>query len=127
MGFKPQTYTNPKTKRLKRLFFAHPNSVEIYKKHLKVVLLDCTYKTNRFRMPLLNIYVVTSNCKTVQVALCFLSGKKDLDYDWAIEKFGDVITNNKIPEPDIWVTNRELALINTLNYLFPKGDHLLCT
>jgi len=78
-------------------------------------------------MPLLNIYVVTSNCKTVQVALCFLSGKKDLDYDWAIEKFGDVITNNKIPEPDIWVTNRELALINTLNYLFPKGDHLLCT
>jgi len=101
MGFKPYTYTNPKTKRLERLFFAHPNSVKIYKKHLEVILLDCTYKTNWFRMLLLNICAVTSNCKTVQVALCFLSSKKDYDYNWAIEKFGDVITDNEILEPDI--------------------------
>jgi len=51
-------------------------------------------------MPLLNIYAVTSNRKTVQVALCFLSGEKDYDYNWAMEKFGDVITDNEIPEPD---------------------------
>lgn len=65
MGFAPQTYTNPKTNRLERLFFAYPNAVKIYKKHYKVVLLDCTYKTNQFRMPLLNICAVISNRKTV--------------------------------------------------------------
>jgi hypothetical protein len=127
MGFEPQTYVNPKTKRLKRLFFAHPDSIEIYKKHPEVVLLDCTYKTNRFRMPLLNICAVTSNRKTVQVALCFLSGEKDEDYDWVMEKFRDIITNHEILELDTWVTDRELALMNTLDYLFPSGDHLLCT
>jgi len=37
---------NPKTKRLERLFFAHPNAVALYKQHPNVVLVDCTYKTN---------------------------------------------------------------------------------
>jgi hypothetical protein len=127
MGFSPYTYTNPKTNRFERLFFAHPDAIQIYKKHPKVVLLDCTYKTNRFRMPLLNICAVTGNRKTIQVALCFLSGEKGPDYDWAIEKFEEVMNSHEIPEPDTWVTDRELALMNTLDYIFPDSDHLLCT
>lgn len=127
MSFAPQTYTNPKTNRLERLFFAHPDSIEIYKKHPEVVLLDCTYKTNRFRMPLLNICAVTGNRKTVQAVLCFLSGEKKEDYDWAIEKFGDLMTTHEIPEPNTWVTDRELAVMNCLDHFFPDGDHLLCT
>jgi hypothetical protein len=61
------------------------------------------------------------------VVLCFLSGEKEDDYDWAMEKFRDLITDHEILEPDTWVTDRELAVMNTLNYFFLKGDHLLCT
>jgi hypothetical protein len=118
---------NPKTNRLERLFFAHPDSIQIYKDHPEVVLLDCTYKTNRFRMPLLNICAVTGNRKTVQVALCFLSGEKEADYDWAMSHFQDMIEEHGILEPDTWVTDRELALMNTLDDLFPDIDHILCT
>jgi hypothetical protein len=78
-------------------------------------------------MPLLNVCAVTSNRKTVQVALCFLSGEIEEDYNWAMEKFRDLMTNHEILELDIWVTNRELALMNTLDHLFPKGNHLLYT
>ncbi len=127
MGFSPYTYTNLKTNRLERLFFAHPNVIEIYKKHPKVVLLDCTYKTNRFRMPLLNICAVTGNRKTIQVALCFLSSEKELDYEQAMSKFEEVITTHEIPKLDTWVTDRELALMNTLDDMFPNSNHLLCT
>ena len=127
MGFSPHTYTNPKTNRLERLFFAYPDAIQIYKKHPEVVLLDCTYKTNRFRMPLLNICAVTGNRKTIQVALCFLSGETGADYDWAIDKFEEVMNSHEIPEPDTWVTDRELALMNTLDHMFPDSDHLLCT
>jgi hypothetical protein len=99
MGFKLKTYTNPKTNRLERLFFAHPDSVEIYKQHPELVLLDCTYKTNRFCMLLLNICAVTGNRKTVQVALCFLSGEKKPDYDWAMGCFKELIQESDIPDP----------------------------
>jgi hypothetical protein len=65
MNFTLYTYTNPKTGRLERLFFAHLDAVKIYKQHPHVVLLDCIYKTNRFRMLLFNICAVTGNRKTV--------------------------------------------------------------
>jgi ABC-type Fe2+-enterobactin transport system substrate-binding protein len=65
MNFTPYTYVNPKTKRLERLFFAHPNAVTLYKQHPDVVLVDCTYKTNWFQMPLCNIASVTSSRKTL--------------------------------------------------------------
>jgi hypothetical protein len=127
MNFTPHTYKHPKTYRLERLFFAHPDAIKIYKQHPDVVLLDCTYKTNRFRMPLFNICTVTGNRKTVQVALVFLSGEKDVDYEWAMKHFRDLQTNNDISEPLSWVTDRELAVMNILEKLFPGGNHLLCT
>jgi len=43
------------------------------------------------------------------------------------QNFGDIMTHYEIPEPDTWVTDRELALMNTLDCLFPEGEHLLCT
>jgi hypothetical protein len=36
-------------------------------------------------MPLLNICKATRNNITPQFAICFLSGKKEEDYTWAIE------------------------------------------
>jgi transposase-like protein len=92
-----------------------------------VLLLDCTYKTNRFCMPLLNICAVTGNRKTVQVALCFLSGEKEADYDWAMAHFRKLIEDNNISEPVSVVTDRELALMNSLDLQFPKSNHILCT
>ena len=127
MNFKPAKYTNPQTGRLERLFFAHPEAIAIYKQHPDVLLLDCTYKTNRFRMPLLNICSVIGNRKTVQTALVFLSGEKDGDYEWAIEQFCGVMEGESISEPLLVVTDRELALMNTLDAQFPNSNHILCT
>jgi hypothetical protein len=73
-------YVNLKTNCLKSLFFAHLNAVAIYKQYLNIILIDCTYRTNWFRMPLLNIRAVTGNKKTIQIALCFLSSKKIESY-----------------------------------------------
>jgi hypothetical protein len=127
MNFNPQEYVNKTTQRLERLFFAHPDAIQLFKKHPHVLLLDCTYKTNRFRMPLLNICVVTGNRKTIQVGLCFLSGEKKEDYDWAMAQFTDVMRAYDISEPLSVVTDRELALMNTLDEIFPETSHILCS
>ena len=44
-----------------------------------------------------------------------------------MNKFKDIMTIHEILEPDTWITDRELALMNTLDDLFPISDHLLCT
>jgi MULE transposase domain len=122
----PKVYTNPETKRLERLFFAHPEAVTLYKEHPDIVLLDCTYQTNRFRMPLLNICAVTGCKKIIQIALCFLSGKKYVSYAWAMQAFWELMSKNSIPPLNMWVTDRELALMNALDHLFPNSAHILC-
>jgi MULE transposase-like protein len=60
-------------------------------------LLDCTYKSNKYNLPILNI--VASSClnKTLQVGLCFLSGESEEDYSWAIEAIKRFLTANDIP------------------------------
>jgi FAR1 DNA-binding domain len=40
---------------VERLIFCHNRSITLYKRWNSVILMDATYKTNRFRMPLLNI------------------------------------------------------------------------
>jgi hypothetical protein len=127
MGFSPRTYCNPITNRLERLFFAHPDAIALYKQHPDILLLDCTYKTNRFRIPLLNLCGVTGNKKTIQAALCFLSGEKEEDYEWAMTQFKELLEEHDIPWPVSMVTDRELALMNALDTVFPEVVHILCT
>jgi hypothetical protein len=126
MNFSLQEYINKITQRLEQLFFAYPDAIQLLKKHPYVLLLDCTYKTNRFRMPLLNICVVTGNRKTVQVGLCFLSSKKKADYNWAIAQFTELIRIHDIEELLLLVTDRELALINILDQIFPRINYIFC-
>jgi hypothetical protein len=89
--------------------------------------MDCTYKTNRFQMPLLNICAVTGNKMTVQFGLCFLSGEKKLDYEQAVRWFWELMEQEHIEEPVCFVTDREIALIGALDNIFPNSIHLLCT
>jgi hypothetical protein len=77
-------------------------------------------------MPLLNICTVTGNKKTIQTTLCFLSGEKEANYSRAMAAFQDMMTKNDIPPLVTFVTDRELALMNTIDNLFPSSGHILC-
>jgi hypothetical protein len=46
--------------RITRLFFAHPFSVQLCPLYSTVIILmDCTYKTNKFKLPLLRVVGMT--------------------------------------------------------------------
>ena len=66
-------------------------------------------------MLLLNICVITSNNKVIQVRLVFLSGEKEADYNWAIDYIRDIMAEYSIEEPSSIVTDKELALIKCLH------------
>jgi len=78
-------------------------------------------------MPLLNLCGVTGNKKTIQAALCFLSGEKEEDYKWAMMQFKELLEKSGIPWLLSIVTDRELALMNALDTVFLKVVYILCT
>jgi hypothetical protein len=54
-GIKHAILKDPVTRCLKGLFFAYPESIEYLQSHHDVLLIDNTYKTNRFELPLMDI------------------------------------------------------------------------
>jgi hypothetical protein len=66
------------------LFVADARLVEYLNKHFNILLLDCTYKTNKFDMLLLNILGVDYHGNSFIIALCFLDQEITKNYTEAV-------------------------------------------
>ena len=74
-------------------------------------------------MPLLHIVGVNNCNQTFSVAFCFLSAKKKDNYIWALEQFSIILNHH---QPQVLVTDKEQALINAIDHVFPNSHHILC-
>ena len=62
------------------VLFAHPDSLIYLQAYPKILLLDCTYKTNKYGMPLLDMIGVDATGRSFCIAFAFLSSKAEEDY-----------------------------------------------
>ena len=116
---------NPSTHCLENLFFAHPDSIRMFKAFPDVLLMDCTYRTNRFNMSFLEVVGMTSTNQTYCLGFVFMSDETQESYIWALEKFKVTLEGCILPR--VFVTDREMALSNALSVVFPDSHHILCT
>ena len=116
------------TSRITRLFLAHfPTVRELLANNYQVITLDCTYKTNRYKMPLLNIVGETCLGTSFNVGSCFLCGETQADYEWALRAgLQSLFTMFNLPSPAVWVTGREIALIRAIQSLNSCTSTVLC-
>jgi MULE transposase domain/FAR1 DNA-binding domain len=108
------------------LFFAHLKSLELLRQYSEVLLMDCTYKTNRFQMPLLDILGSTDLGKTFYAAFVFLSGETEMDYREALRMLCEVLEKRNISCPGVIVTDCDTALMKAISFSFPTAKNLLC-
>lgn len=109
-----------------RLFFAHPESIDYLRAYPEVIILDCTYKTNQYNMPLLNIVGVDALCTPFCVAFALLSDESETDYTWALNKLLSLYKQYDIQLPSVILTHQCLASMNTAEIVFPSIPTLLC-
>ena len=62
------------------VLFAHPDSLTYLRAYPEILLLDCTYKTNKYGMPLLDMIGVDATGRSFCIAFAFLSGETEEDY-----------------------------------------------
>ncbi|KAK8918713.1 hypothetical protein KSP39_PZI021107 [Platanthera zijinensis] len=123
-GYVSFNKVNAETNQLESLFFAHPVSIQLCKMFSCVFLLDCTYKTNRYKLPLLCIVGVTSTNRSFYAAFVFMSNEVETSYAWALECFRTILDQKKLP--CVLVTDREIALMNAIAVVFPGAKNILC-
>ena len=76
---------------LSGLFFSHKSAEKLCKTFKSVFVMDCTYKTNRFGMPLLNIVGITSTFHSFNAGFAFICEETELEYTWALKAFSNVV------------------------------------
>ena len=102
------------------LFAAHPESVALARRFPSVYLIDCTYKTNRYKMPMMNMIGIASTFSTFNIGFAFLQAETMETYKWALRALSEISV------PSIIATDRELALINAIPVIFPNAKNILC-
>ncbi|MBW0571573.1 hypothetical protein O181_111288 [Austropuccinia psidii MF-1] len=109
------------------LFFTHPLAIKLLHGFPHVILMDCTYKTNKYKMPLFHIVGFSSTNKTFSGAFCLMKNENETSYTWALNQYIEKVLNNtNLVPPPVIVIDRDLALKKSIKKLFPDSKVMLC-
>ncbi|MBW0576996.1 hypothetical protein O181_116711 [Austropuccinia psidii MF-1] len=64
------------------LFLTHPLAIKLFHCFPHVILMDCTYKTNKYKIPLFHIVGFSATNKTFYGAFCFIKYETEHSYTW---------------------------------------------
>lgn len=112
--------------RIQNLYLAKTTLIQAYCDHHDILILDCTYKTNCYKMPLLNIIGVTGANSTLQIAVVFLRSEEESNYLWAMQTLKRMKEKFRISDASVCFTNQETALINAFESTFRVTPTVLC-
>jgi len=121
--FNYRTVSGSKT--VQNLFFAHPESVKLFNTFPTVLVMNSTYKTNRYKMPLFEIVGLTSTEMTYNAKFAFLTREKEDNFTWALQECANLLKCKK-QMPKVIVTDRDTGLMNVVANIFPKSTALVC-
>jgi len=108
------------------IFWCHPNVVKLVNTCNLVFLIDSTYKTNRYRLPLLDFVGVTPIGMTFSASFAYLEGERLNNVVWALERFQGIFLRRDVL-PKVIITNRDIDLMNAVKTVFPECTNLLCS
>ena len=96
------------------------NMKNLYKKFNDVILIDNTYKTNRFRMPLLVLAGISEEAKTFVLEFAALKSEGECNMNWALSKILEFLE----VKPKIISTDQCQTLKKILTNIVPQSTHL---
>ncbi|XP_058769876.1 PKS-NRPS hybrid synthetase cheA-like [Vicia villosa] len=107
------------------IFWAHPDSVKLVNLFPTVLIMDATYKTNKYRQPLFEIVGMTSTELTFAVAFAYMECEQTESYIWVLDKLKQLFVKKDVV-PQVILTDRDLALMKAVEVVFPTTHNLLC-
>ncbi|XP_058216739.1 uncharacterized protein LOC131327607 [Rhododendron vialii] len=90
------------------------------------VIIDATYKSNEYRIPLLKVVGITSTMKTYSLIFAYLSNETKEQLIWALDTLKRWMVEKGAVLPSVVVSYRDLALLGAIGICFPFAQHILC-
>ena len=93
-----------------------PSGQTLLSRFADVLLLDCTYKTNMYNLPVLEVVGVTAAHTSFTAACFFMSGETEPDYAWAQQQLLLLLGGR---QPGVVLTDKDQALTNAIARQMP--------
>ncbi|XP_028186369.1 protein FAR1-RELATED SEQUENCE 5-like [Glycine soja] len=107
------------------LFWSHPDAIKLTNSCNLVFLIDNTYKTNRYKLSLLDIVGVTPIGMTFSAGFAYLEGERLNNVVWALERFWCLFMRADAL-PGVIMTDKDFSLMNAVKTVFLNATNLLC-
>ena len=112
--------------RVDRVLFFHNESLELLRRYSSCLVFDCTYKTNRFNTPFLNIVGITPTNESFMVGHAFMQSEEMGDYSWVIQWLRSFYERNNLLTPASITTDRAGAILSAINNTWPGVPSIVC-
>lgn len=119
------TYKLDKDLYIWQLFFAKTTFQKVLKLNYKILLMDCTYKINIYKIPLCIITGFTFLNITYYIAFTFLLAETVNDYYWVLGIVKKLYNFLNILDSKIIIININPSIICIISKKFPLTSHLL--
>ena len=107
------------------LVIASPENLNNFAKCPDALLLDCTFKTNKYNMPLLNLLGSNGNNRTIHLGIALMRRQDDEAFSWVFYRLKTKFDTLDI-EVRLFVTDNDGACINALNTSFNTPKIAMC-
>ncbi|CAG8832325.1 2756_t:CDS:2, partial [Gigaspora margarita] len=108
------------------LFFATRAALSTFNCYPEILLMDSTYKTNRFGMPLLLVSGIDAMGISFLIASCLLANETTLNFCWALRQLKKIAGDMTVHRIKTLITDRDLALMSAVRAELPNVKHQLC-
>jgi len=107
------------------IFWAHPTFVKLFNNFPTVLVMDSTYKTNMYKMPMFEIVGVTSTNLTYSVGFGFVTHEKEENFVWVLQMMRKLLTL-KTNMSKVVVTDRDTTLMNVVANVLTESYAMNC-
>ena len=122
VAVKTNIIDNKTINQLENFVFSTENMQKLYQLFNDVILIDSTYKTNKFNMPLLILTGISEEGKTFMIGFAVLSSEKEANVSWALDKIFKFLSKKS----QIICSDSCSTLKTVIPSLLPDTKHLLC-
>jgi len=117
--------TQSESTTIEDIFWAHPTSVKLFNNFSTVLVMDSTYKTNMYKMPMFEVVRVTSTDLTYLVGFGFVTHEKEEKFVWVLKMWHKLLMS-KMNMPKVIVTDKDMSLMKAVGNVFPESYAMNC-
>ena len=111
-----RTFLNENIKRMRRLFFVNKHMKFFFLKNFEIIMIDCTYKINKYKMFLM-ILIKHIALNIFLYRFCFFRKKKK-KLKWILKHVKKLYAQLNFKNSNVIIIDRNFALINIAKCFF---------